>query len=160
MKKALFVLSLFMVGLIVNSQVVLSDFSGTWNSNAEKSIQPQGDQGGENLVANQEPNLLTVERTRTGQDGRSATTTMNYTLDGKESINTSQRGDSISVANWSSDGKSLTIETSRSMEINGESVTMKLIEAWTLSDTKTLCVASTIQGLDGDVKTIMVYDKK
>jgi hypothetical protein len=167
MKKVLFVLALIMVGLVVNAQVGKTDFSGTWNLNAEKSIQPQGDQGGGgmrmgggNFVAKQEANLLTIERTRIGQDGQSITTTMKYTLDGKESINTSPRGDSKSVAKWSSDGKSLTIETSRTMDMNGESTTMKSTEAWTLTDAKTLTIASTRQGPNGEVKTTMVYDKK
>lgn len=167
MKKVLFVLALIMSGLVVNAQVGKTDFSGTWNLNAEKSIQPQGDQGGGgmrmgggNFVAKQEANLLTIDRTRTGQDGQSTTTTMKYTLDGKESINTSPRGDSKSVAKWSSDGKSLTIETSRTMDMNGESMTMKSTEAWTLTDAKTLTVASTRQGPNGEVKTTMVYDKK
>jgi Tol biopolymer transport system component len=85
---------------------------------------------------------------------------MKYTLDGKESINTSPRGDSKSVAKWSADGKSLTIETSRTMDMNGESRTMKSTEVWTLTDAKTLTVASTRQGQNGEVKTTMVYDKK
>jgi hypothetical protein len=167
MKKVLFVLALIMSGLVVNAQAGKTDFSGTWNLNAEKSIQPQGDQGGGgmrmgggNFVAKQEANLLTVERTRTGQDGQSTTTTMKYTLDGKESINTSPRGDSKSVAKWSSDGKSLTIETSRTMDMNGESMIMKSTETWTLTDAKTLTVAATRQGQSGEVKTTMVYDKK
>jgi dipeptidyl aminopeptidase/acylaminoacyl peptidase len=167
MKKVLFVLALIMSGLVVNAQAGKTDFSGTWNLNAEKSIQPQGDQGGGgmrmgggNFVAKQEANLLTVERTRTGQDGQSTTTTMKYTLDGKESINTSPRGDSKSVAKWSSDGKSLTIETSRTMDMNGESMIMKSTETWTLTDGKTLTVAATRQGQSGEVKTTMVYDKK
>jgi hypothetical protein len=167
MKKVLFVLALIMTGLVVNAQAGKTDFSGTWNLNAEKSIQPQGDQGGGgmrmgggNFVAKQEANLLTIERTRTGQDGQSTTTTMKYTLDGKESINTSPRGDSKSVAKWSADGKSLTIETSRTMDMNGESMTMKSTEVWTLTDAKTLTVASTRQGPNGEVKATMVYDKK
>jgi dipeptidyl aminopeptidase/acylaminoacyl peptidase len=167
MKKVLFVLALIMAGLVVNAQTGKTDFSGTWNLNAEKSIQPQGDQGGGgmrmgggNFVAKQVANLLTIERTRTGQDGQSTTTTMKYTLDGKESINTSPRGDSKSVAKWSSDGKSLSIETSRTMDMNGQSTTMKSTEVWTLTDAKTLTVASTRQGPNGEVKTTMVYDKK
>ncbi len=167
MKKVLFVLSLFMAGLVVNAQVAKSDFSGTWNLNAEKSIQPQGDQGGGvmrmgggNFIAKQDANLMTIERTRTGQDGQSTTTTTKYTLDGKESVSTSPRGDSKSVAKWSPDGKSLNIETSRTMDVNGESTIMKSTEAWTLTDAKTITVASTRQGPDGEVKTTMVYDKK
>ena len=167
MKKVLFVLSLFMAGILVNAQAVKTDFSGTWNLNAEKSIQPQSDQGGGGIrmgggdfVAIQGDNLLAVETTRMGLDGKSTTTTMKYTLDGIESINTSPRGDSKSVAKWSSDGKSLTIETSRIIDMNGEPRTMRSLEEWTLTDAETLTVAAARNGPDGEVKGSMVYDKK
>jgi Tol biopolymer transport system component len=162
MKKVLSVLVLFMAVLVINAQAGKTNFTGTWTLNTEKSILPQGGMrmGGGNFVAAQEVNLLTVERTRTGQDGQSTTMTTKYTLDGKESINTSPRGDSKSVAKWSDDGKSLTIETSRTMDMNGESMIMKSTEVWVLTDAKTLTVASTRQGRDGEVKATMVYDKK
>ena len=144
-----------------------TDFSGNWTLNSEKSTLPQGGQGGGGMrmgggdfVATMENNMLTVVRTRTGQDGQSTTSTMKYTLDGKESVNTSPRGDSKSVATWSPDGKSLTIETSRTMEMNGESSIMKSSEVWKLTDEKTLAVSSTRQGPNGEVKANMVYDKK
>jgi hypothetical protein len=158
-------LALIMPSLIY-AQAGKTNFAGDWTLNAEKSTQPQGGQGGGmrmgggNFVASQDANLLTVVRTRTGQDGQATTTTMKYTLDGKESINTSPRGDSKSVAKWSADGKSLTIETSRTMDMNGESRTIKSTEVWVLTDPKTLTVASTRQGPNGDVKSTMVYDKK
>jgi hypothetical protein len=159
------ILALVSPALII-AQAGKANFAGEWTLNAEKSPQPQGGQGGGmrmgggNFVATQEANLLTVVRTRTGQDGQATTTTTKYTLDGKESINTSARGDSKSTAVWSADGKSLTIETSRTMDMNGESRTMKTKEVWTLTDPKTLSVTSTRQGQDGEVKTVMVYDKK
>ena len=143
-----------------------TNLSGNWTLNSEKSTLPQGGQGGGmrmgggNFVATMENNILTVVRTRTDQDGQSTTSTMKYTLDGKESVNTSPRGDSKSVATWSPDGKSLTIETSRTMEMNGESRTMKSTEVWKLTDEKTLTVSSTRQGPNGEVKANMVYDKK
>jgi hypothetical protein len=153
--------------VMIYAQAGKVNFAGTWNLNAEKSTQPPAGQGGGgmrmgggNFVATQEANLLTVERTRTGQDGQATKITMKYTLDGKESVNTSPRGDSKSIAKWSADGKSLTIETSRTMDMNGESRTMKSTEVWTLTDAKTLTVASTRQGPDGDVKATMIYDKK
>jgi hypothetical protein len=158
-------LILTLVALVnVNAQAGKANFAGNWTMNAEKSTQPQGGggmrMGGGDFVATQEANLLTVVRTRTGQDGQPMTTTSKYTLDGKESINTSPRGDSKSVATWSADGKTLTIETSRTMDMNGETRTMKSSEAWTLTDAKTLSVVSTRQGPDGEVKTTAVYDKK
>ena len=163
---SLTVLFALIVPFQIKAQAGKADFSGTWNMNEAKSTLPQSGQGGGmrmgsgNLVVTQAANLLTVERTRTGQDGQSMTTTMKYTLDGKESINTSQRGDSKSVASWSADGKSLNIETSRTMDINGESRTMKSTEVWSLTDAKTLSIATTRQGQNGEVKSNMVYDKK
>lgn len=153
---------------LINAQAGKINFTGDWTLNTEKSTMPQGGpgggggmrMGGGNFVATQEANVLTVVRTRTGQDGQPTTSTMKYTLDGKESINTSPRGDSKSVATWSSDGKSLTIVTTRTMDMNGESRTMKSTEVWTLTDAKTLSVASTRQGPNGDVKSNMVYEKK
>ena len=151
--------------VMTNAQAGKTNFAGDWTLNAEKSTLPQGGQGGGmrmggNFVATQEANLLTVVRTRTGQDGQPTTTTMKYTLDGKESVNTSPRGDSKSVAKWSADEKSLTIETTRTMDINGESRTMKSTEVWILTDGKTLTVTATRQSPDGEVESNMVYDKK
>jgi hypothetical protein len=152
---------------VINAQAGKVNFAGEWILNAEKSTQPQGGQGGGgmrmgggNFLATQDANLLTVVRTRTGQDGQSVTTTMKYTLDGKESLNTSARGDSKSAAKWSADGKSLTIETTRTMEMNGESMTMKSSETWVLTDPKVLTVSSIRQSPNGEVKSTMVYDKK
>jgi len=158
----------FIAPVMINAQAGKTNFAGEWTLNAEKSTQPQGGQGGGgamrmgggNFVATQEANLLTVVRTRTGQDGQPTTSTMKYTLDGKESLNTSPRGDSKSVAKWSADGKTITIETSRTMDMNGESRTMKSTEVWALTDAKTLTVAATRQGPNGEVKSNMVYEKK
>jgi len=161
MKKVLLVMVFVMGVLVVNAQAGLTDFAGTWTLNTEKSTQPKDGMrmGGGNFVAVQDSNLLTVERTVAAQDVNSTKTILKYTLDGKESINTSTRGDSKSVANWSSDGKSLTIETSRTMEVNGEPTTMKSTEVWALTDVKTLTVSSTRQGPNGAEITKMIYDK-
>jgi hypothetical protein len=140
-----------------------TDFTGEWTFNSEKSTLPQGGGGarmGGNFVVTQDANSMTVVRTRTGQDGQATTTTMKYTLDGKESINSSARGDSKSVATWSSDGKFLSIETTRTFDMNGESRTMQSTEVWKLTDPKTLTVTSTRQSQDGEVKSDLVYDKK
>ncbi|MEK7719980.1 MAG: hypothetical protein AAB347_10295 [Bacteroidota bacterium] len=86
---------------------------------------------------------------------------MKYTLDGKESINTSQRGESKSVATWSPDNKTLTILTSRTFEMNGNQMTMKSTEVWSLTNANTITITSTRQGRDGEeIKATIVYDKK
>jgi hypothetical protein len=157
-----------LVPSVLNAQSGKSNFSGTWAMNADKSSSGNGGFGGGqggprmggDMTVTQEANLLTVDRTRPGRDGAPTKTTMKYTLDGKESVNPSQRGDSKSVATWSPDGKNLTIATTRSFDMNGETMTMKSTEEWSLTDPKTLSVKSTSTTPNGDMTSTMVYDKK
>lgn len=142
-----------------NAQSGKVDFSGTWTLNESKSNLGDngGRRGGGNFVAKQEANLLTVDRTRTNQNGETVNTTSKYTLDGKECVNTTGRGDSKSTAKWSADGKSLTIVTKFSFDGNE----MTSTEVWTLPDAKTISIAATRKNREGeDVKTTRVYDKK
>ena len=171
---AMVMVAFLMMPLASNAQAGKANFSGTWALNAEKSNfgqgqgQPQGQppqgagqgqgqrMGGGNFVAKQEANLLTVERTRTSQDGQTATTKTLYTLDGKESVNTTQRGESKSVATWSADGKTLKIVTTSTF---GER-TMTTTEEWSLTDANTLSVKATRPSQNGENVSTRVYDKK
>jgi hypothetical protein len=116
----------FIASLTTNAQGGKANFAGTWTLNAEKSTPapapPAGGQGGGQgggrggfgggpFVATQEANLLSVSRTRNGQDGTPVTTVTKYTLDGKECVNTMGQNEAKSTATWSADGKSLTIVT-------------------------------------------------
>jgi len=146
---------------VVSAQAGKVNFSGNWTLNEGKSTLGDSPRmGGGDFTASQEANLLTVERTFTNRDGQSMTNTSKYTLDGKESINTTQRGESKSVASWSADGKTLTITTSRTFNMNGESRTMKSIEVWTMSDPKTITIKSSVFAPNGTREMTMVYDKK
>lgn len=151
---------------ILNAQSGNTDFSGTWVFNAEKSnLGGGGGMGGGrgfgagDMTVSQSGNVLTVSTTRPGRDGGQVNTTMKYTLDGKESVNAFGRGDSKSTASWSGDGKSLTIKTSRTMDMGGESRTMNTTDTWTLNG-NTLNVAATMTTPNGDRTTTRVYDKK
>ncbi len=152
--------------LASNAQGSKANFSGTWAFNAEKSQMGEQGQGGGmrggggNMVVKQEANLLTVEQTRTGQDGQSTTTTSKYTLDGKESVNTTARGESKSIATWSADGKSVNVVTTRSFERDGQTTQMKTTEVWSLTSPTALSVVSTMSTPNGDRKTTRAYDKK
>jgi Tol biopolymer transport system component len=159
---------LLVIPMVSNAQGKAS-FAGSWALNESKSN--FGDfgggggggmrMGGGNFDVAQETNLLTVTRTMNTPDGETRTTVTKYTLDGKECVNSSPRGDSKSVATWSADGKTLTIVTSRTFDMNGESMTMKSSEAWSITDAKTLSVVRTMNTPDGqEMKTTMVYDKK
>jgi hypothetical protein len=133
------------------------NFAGTWTLNEQKSTMPQGGgnyqrMGGGSIVIAQEANLLT--RTRTAQDG--TTRVSKYTLDGKESVNMTGRGESKSTAKWSDDGKTLTIVSKFNVDGNERTST----EVWALVDAKTLSIAVTRPGQDGEVKSTMIYDKK
>jgi len=146
---------------ITEAQTAKVNFSGSWVLNSEKSTLGDNPRmGAGNFIAAQEGNLLSVERTRTNRDGETVTTTMKYTLDGKESINTSPRGDSKSVAAWSADSKTLTINTSRTFEMNGETMNIKSVEVWTLTDPKIITIQSTSTTPDGERRMTLIYDKK
>lgn len=167
MKKIMKALSLavmlaLLVPGVINAQSGKTNFSGTWAFNAEKSNLGDGGQGGGrgfgagDMKVTQEGDNLTVATTRPGRDGGDpVTTTMKYTLDGKESVNTSQRGESKSIATWAPDGKSLTIKTAQTF---GDR-TMNSTQVWTLNGAN-LQIARTMTTQNGDMKTTMVYDKK
>ena len=145
------------------------DFSGSWTFNESKSElgQPAGGGGGGrtfgaggSLAIKQDANNLTVDRVVSRQ-GEQRTMTSKYTLDGKESVNTTNRGSGRSVAKWSSDNKLLSISTTSTFEMNGQKREFKSEEVWTLADGgKSLIINSTRSTQQGERKTKMVYDKK
>lgn len=171
---AMVIMAFFIVPFSTNGQTGKVNFSGTWTLNAEKSTfgsgpggpggqPPQGQApqtrrsgfGGGSFVAKQEANLLTVERTRGDQ-----TITSKYTLDGKECVNSTGRGESKSTATWSADGKSLKIVTTRSFSRDGQTREIKSTEEWTLTSPSVLSIVTTTPTQSGERKTTMVYDKK
>jgi hypothetical protein len=174
MLSAMIVMAMISMPLSLNAQGGKANFAGTWAFNAEKSDMggapggqggaPQGARmggfGGGDFTAAQESNLLTVTRTRTNQSGESVTTVSKYTLDGKESVNTTGRGDSKSVATWSADGKTLKIVTTSTFDMGGETRTMNSTQEWTLTDAATLSVKTMSSTPNGDRVTTAVYNKK
>jgi hypothetical protein len=171
---SLLVMAALLLPSALMAQGSKADFTGSWTYNAGKSStgqgqaaqgQRQGGQdrggfGGGNFTVKQDGNTLTVERTMNAPDGSTRTSSSKYTLDGKESVNTSRMGDSKSYATWSADGKKLTIKTTRTMTRNGESRTVNTTEVWSLTDSKTLQIESTMPSQDGERKMTSVYDKK
>jgi hypothetical protein len=146
----------------LNAQGGKSNFSGTWAYNESKSQSGQGNfrGGAGQMIIKQEGNNLTIDRVRTNQSGESVKTTEKYTLDGKESVNTSRMGPSKTIVKWSADGKSLSFSTTRTFERDGNKREMKSSESWTLSDPKTLSIVSSFTTQDGERKSTRVYDKK
>ncbi|OFY63933.1 MAG: hypothetical protein A2V64_04745 [Bacteroidetes bacterium RBG_13_43_22] len=176
---AMIILAFLMMPLSLNGQGGKANFAGTWAFNAEKSDMGGGPGGpppgqgegqppqgarmrgfGGDFTATQEANLLTVERTINLPDGETVKTTSKYTLDGKESVNTTGRGESKSIATWSADGKTLKIATTRTFDMNGETRTMSSTEEWTLTDASTLSIKTSMSTPGGERVTEMVYNKK
>lgn len=170
---AMIILAFLAMPFSLNAQAGKANFSGTWALNADKSDMGQARQGqgqpaqgqgqgqrmggfgGGNFVARQDASSLTVERSFGDQ-----TMSSKYTLDGKESVNSTGRGESKSVATWSADGKTLKIVTTRSFERDGQTTEMKTTEEWTLTSPAVLTIKTTRASQQGDRVTTAVYDKK
>jgi len=167
-------MALICMPLTVNAQGSKANFAGSWAFNASKSDMGQPPQGmggggggqrpggfgGGDIIVKQDATTLTMERTMQGMDGQAMTTTTKYSLDGKETVNTSGRGDSKSVAKWSADGKTLNIVTTMSFNFDGQTNEMKTTEAWSLNAQGNLSIVSTMNTPNGERKTTRVYDKK
>jgi len=165
-------MALLCTPLTVNAQGSKANFSGSWAFNASKSDMGQPPQGmggggqrpggfgGGDMVVKQDASMLVMERTMQGMDGQAMTTTTKYSLDGKETVNTTGRGESKSVAKWSADGKTLDVVTTMSLNFNGQTNEMKTSEAWSLNAEGNLSVVSIMNTPNGERKVTRVYDKK
>lgn len=153
----------FIAPVMTNAQAGKVNFAGTWTYNAEKSTQPTGgggpggNRGAGDFTVTQDANTLTTVRTRAGQDGTPQTTTVVATLDGKEKVNTTPRGDSKVTATWAADGKSLSVVT-KSTFGDREMVSTAV---WSLLDAKTLSIVSSRPNQDGAMtSTTAIYNLK
>ena len=158
-KELALVLMLFiMAPSVIRAQTGNVNFSGSWSLNQGKST-TGGDQrmaASPTMTVTQESNKLSVTRTASNRDGGSTQNTTNFSLDGKEMVNSTQRGESKTVAAWSSDGKSLTLTTTRSF--NGTD--MKTVEIWMIDSSNALSIKSDVTMPQGNRSSTLVYDKR
>lgn len=120
MKKLLYFIAFTMVSLAGMGQV--SDFSGTWKLNNEKStLFEQFSLAPSQLILIQTADSLTVEKHGNFQ-GQDYVTKDKFSLDGKECFNPGMMPDSKknSTAVWSEDGKTLTISSKVPTQDGGE----------------------------------------
>jgi hypothetical protein len=139
-------------------------FCGSCKLNVEKS-DPLGGLGGGGggggggmatsaTTITQTADKLIIE-TKRGEN----VTTATYNLDGTESTNTSQRGESKSKASW--DGASLVINTESTFNGANGAMTVTSKEVRSLSaDGKTMTVVRTSQTPNGEQTRKTVYDKQ
>lgn len=141
-----------------------TNFAGTWAFNESKSNfgDSQFRFAATSMVVTQDANTLTVESTMPGRDGGEMKTSAKYTLDGKVSENPMFNTTRKSTVTWSADKTSLTIASTMTFDMGGETREMKSTETWKLSDGgKLLSIESVRLGRDGgEMKTTAAYDKK
>ncbi len=175
---------LILSAFALSAQSSKVDFSGKWVFNADQSEMggpPGGAPGGQppsggtpsggppaggrrglsasKMVIAQEENKLTVEAFRQDFEGNEISTVSAYTLDGKESKNVSDFGTTTSVANWSEDGKTISIKSSMTMSRGDQTFTMESTEKYSL-DKNMLVIETTRSTPMGDMTSKAVYDKE
>ena len=155
------VLVSFSVNMNLFAQKGKVDFSGEWSFNESKSDMGEGRfQTSLKLTIKQEGNNLTIERLQKGRDGQERKSTQELTLDGKESEYTAGRGTRKSTVTWSDDGLALTVKSTMVFDRDGETMEMKSVEQWKLTDGgKILSIESASSTPRGERKATMVYDK-
>lgn len=147
----------------------------TWRTDSgapDSSIRPQRPEGrpggpggfrGRGMAGQftlkQSGNKLVIERNRRNFAGEETTTEESYTLDGKECENESRMGVKTSVCTWSPDGKSLTMESTTTVDRDGQSMEMNSVDIYSL-ESGSLVIESTMETPMGERKTKMVYEKK
>ncbi|HOF56235.1 MAG TPA: hypothetical protein PLB43_11550 [Prolixibacteraceae bacterium] len=142
-----------------------TNFTGTWALNESKSN--FGDSrfrmAATSVVVTQDAKVLNVETTQPGPGGDEMKRTAKYNLDGSVSENP-MFGDNVSksTATWSEDKAVMTIATTMTFDMGGESRTMNSSQIWKLTEGgKVLMIENVRTGRDGnEVKTTAAYDKK
>jgi hypothetical protein len=160
--RKLFAFSLFLfasAGLMAQA-----NFSGTWGLNESKSNfgDSQFRFAATTMTVTQDDKILSVESTMPGFDGGEMKTSAKYNLDGTLSENIGMMDTKTkSIVAWSADKSSITIASTMTFDMNGESREMKSSQTWKLSEgDKVLLNESSFTGPDGEMKTTAAYDKK
>ena len=140
------------------------NYAGSWTLNEGKSQlgDGRGRMAATKLKISQDANAIVLERTSKRQTGEEFTSKETITLDGKECENTLfENRTRKSTANWSADGKLLTINSTSVFERDGNKVEMKSVEIYKLSDDgNTLSIDVTASSPRGERKQTLAYDKE
>lgn len=155
MKKILYLLVFSLFTLTAMAKV--SDFSGTWNLNKEKStLNEQFSMAPSQIILQQSADVLDVEKHATWQD-QEFTIKDKFTLDGKECINPGwQDSKKTSTAVWSADEKTLTITSKLPMQDGNE---MTIVEIYQMQDNN-LKVDVSANSSFGEMKETFLFDKQ
>jgi hypothetical protein len=140
-----------------------TNYAGAWTLNESKSQLGEGRfrMAASKLNITQDENAITLERTAKGPNGEDFSSKEKITLDGKESVNTlMQNRTKKSVATWSADGKVLTINGTSVFERDGNTMEIKSVENYKISDDgNVLTIDVTSTSPRGERKQTLVYEK-
>lgn len=153
----------FLCSAVIPSNYAVN-FSGEWKLNEQKSDLGQfgGRMAGRQLKINSQADSISYERTSTSQSGDVVTTKESLTFDGKESDAITSGGNAKrkSSAKWSEDGQSLSINSTITLNRNGETIEIKVKETWKLTDNgNTLSIESNSSSSFGENSMKLFYDK-
>ena len=149
-----------------------ANFSGEWKLNESKSelvaqfplcIFGGGDRmRSKTMKIAGHADFLTVDVASSSPDGALVTRQEKLTFDGKESEATfvgSPR--EKSTARWSDDGQTMTVNSVKSFDTNGEKADFKVAEVWKLiNDGKSISVQVNLSATSGGNTMKLVYDKQ
>jgi hypothetical protein len=162
-KKTLVLSAAFITLCAVTVNAQKANFSGEWKLNEQKSTLGQygGRMAAKKLKLNGQTDSLSIQRTATSQDGNEVTMNERLTFDGKETESTLfTNSKKKSTAKWSDDGKSLNVNSTITLDRNGETIEIKVTETWKLADDgKALTIESTSNSSFGTNTMKLVYDK-
>ena len=101
---------------------------------------------------------LSMTTTQKGPKG-DVTSQLNYTTDGKESVNQLTTGESKGTAQWIAD--KLMVTSGREIQTGGQAITLKQTEIWSLSaDGKTLTIDAHVSLPNGEFDVKQVFEKQ
>ncbi len=101
---------------------------------------------------------LSMTTTQKGPKG-DVTSQLNYTTDGKESVNPLTTGESKGTAQWIAD--KLMVTSSREVQTGAQTITLKQTEIWSLSaDGKTLTIDAHVSLPNGEFDVKQVFEKQ
>ncbi len=140
------------------------NFSGVWNLDNEKSEMGQGGRMGMaalKLTITQDEKQISIDRFTSSEFRGDVTTTDKVTLDGKETVNSTDFGDRKMTATFSEDGKSLTIKSDMEMNRGDQTFHINTTEIWTLNeDGSVLKIDQTRTSSRGERQSVLYYNKE
>lgn len=174
MKRSSIRCAVLVAGTLALTSVAFADhanFVGTWVLDKSKSEGGGGFGGGGG--GQQRPDItrvitaagdtLNVADTITAPDGQSRQRNQTMKTDGKpaEMQMGGQGGTATAKASWSEDGKTLKVETDRTVNFGGQEGRIHTVSTWSLSpDGSTLTIESASETPRGQQRSKQVFQKK